>query len=463
VSDVGMAISRSALEADQTVMATIAENLANAETPRYVREQAELAPVPGGPLGTGSGVAVVGVSQAADAILQANALAASAASSAANALEQTLSAAESAFPEPGQPGIGTALSNFWNAFDQVAADPLSQGPREALVGLAEQLATSLNEASAQLGQVAQTASGQLSDLVARANALLGEVGQLNEVAASSSGGTAAAAVEQRNQVLAELAKALGVTVRPGQADTVQVFLSGVELVEAGTVQTLSLVGTPGSLALAVSGTPARPNVASGEAAGLLQALNQDLPAMQAGLDQVASRLASTVNGQLAAGYVNTDVTGSPNQPPGTTYPGDDSGANFPLFEGTTAATIAVNPALVSDPGLLAASGTPPPQGGSVNDGTNAQAMAELYDAPTGPDQAYRGLVGLVGSEVQGANDQVQTLGAADQAASSAYSGATGVDQNAEMVAMVQTQQAFQAAAKVVNALFSMTQSLLQAT
>jgi len=89
-------------------------------------------------------------------------------------------------------------------------------------------------------------------------------------------------------------------------------------------------------------------------------------------------------------------------------------------------------------------------------------MAELFNATGGPDKAYRSLIEDIGSQVQGANQQLQTQTSVQTAASQALQSATGVSTDAEMVKSVQYQQAYQAAAKVIAVTATAMQSLLAA-
>jgi len=114
VTDAGFAIAASGLEADRVAMDTIADNLSNVNTAGYAAESPLLTTTTSGdPLGVGAGVTVLGVSQATDAVLSADALNASAASASSSALQQVLTSVQTTFPEPGTSGLQAQLSTFW--------------------------------------------------------------------------------------------------------------------------------------------------------------------------------------------------------------------------------------------------------------------------------------------------------------------------------------------------------------
>jgi flagellar hook-associated protein 1 FlgK len=139
-----------------------------------------------------------------------------------------------------------------------------------------------------------------------------------------------------------------------------------------------------------------------------------------------------------------------------------SGSGYPLFVGSGAAGISVNSAIVGNPQLIAASdtGTLPD---ATNDGGNAQAMAELYNSPTGPDQQYQSLIQGLGTQVAAVNSQVTAQTSVANAAQDNLQAIEGVNTNDEMVQMLTFQQAYQASAKLVSTVDTMMQALLEAS
>jgi len=179
--------------------------------------------------------------------------------------------------------------------------------------------------------------------------------------------------------------------------------------------------------------------------GLLAAVNQYLPSYRSQLDAVANTLASTVNTQLAAGYGATGASGAAN----------------PLFTGSGAAGLSVNAAVAADPQLIAASATSTLPD-ATNNGANAQTVANLYDAPGGPDATYQKFIQSLGTQVQATNNQVQAQTSVANAAQANLQAVVGVNPNQQMVQMLATQQAFQASAQLISTVSTMMQSLLSA-
>jgi flagellar hook-associated protein 1 len=352
--DEAMSIAASSLNAERVAMTATSENVANAQTPGYVDETAQISALPGGDsLGIGDGVDVTTVSQATNALLAANSWQAQGALANLGSLQQSLTAIEDVFPLASEPSTGSSstttnaslsgqLANFWSAWDAIAEAPSSLAPRTEIVNMAQGLVTSLGEAATQLTQIQTNTTQQLGNQVEQVNALLSQVAELNQsiVTTDGSGASANQLVDQLNAAVATLSELAGVDVRMLGNGTATVSIGGVAVVQGDNASTLSLSTTGGVASVVASPGGVTAPISSGSMAGLLSALNRYLPDYRQQLDTVADDLASTVNGQLAAGYTATGT----------------SGATDPLFVGTGAAGLAVNPAVVANPMLLAASG-----------------------------------------------------------------------------------------------------------
>jgi len=461
LSNASLYIALSGLEVDQAGLATTAQDISNVNTPGFQRETAGISTVNGGDsLGIGGGAQVSSIVQASNSFLQAASLQADASVSNVTATQQTLSSIQAAFPEPSQYGISEQLSTFWNAWDAIAQNPSSSAPRTALISTAQNIVTALNQASSQLDTLANQTTTQLSTTVGEVNTLLSQVANLNQqVISAGGGGKANSLIDQRNQVISQLSQEIGATVRLQSDGAATVSVGGVALVQGNVADTVQIATSlTGQFSLTSKMTGATLDVTNGASAGLLASLNTYIPQYTAQINGVAADLANTVNTQLAAGYYYDSTT--------STWV---SGSNAPMFlnsftgttTGVTAASIEVNPAMVANPETIAASGTNVIPD-ATNNGANAQAIANLFDAPGGPDKAYRILIEDIGAQVQGANQQLQTQTSVQTAASQALQSATGVSTDAEMVKSVQYQNAYQAAAKVIAVTQTALQSLLAA-
>jgi flagellar hook-associated protein 1 len=449
MGDLALSIAASGLDAQQAAMDTISENLTNASTPGYVAESAQLTTSAGGNvLGVGDGVLVTGVTQNTDGLLATNALQTQGVLSQSTALQQILQGAQSVFPVSTTSGIAPDLSSFWQSWDAISQDPSNPAPRTEVVDAAQNLVSDFQEASQQLSNLQDNAQTQVSTSVTQANSLLKQIASLNgQIGATEGGGTPAnSLIDQQNQIMGELASSIGAVAVTQPDGTINVDVGGVTLVQGTWSDTIQTTGGTGDMSLVAHASGATIPTSSGSVAGQLAAINQYLPAYQSQLDAAANDLSSTVNTQLAAGFTATGASGS----------------GYPLFVGSGAAGISVNSAIVGNPQLIAASdtGTLPD---ATNDGGNAQAMAELYNSPTGPDQQYQSLIQGLGTQVAAVNSQVTAQTSVANAAQDNLQAIEGVNTNDEMVQMLTFQQAYQASAKLVSTVDTMMQALLEAS
>ena len=444
--NVSLNIAATGLDAAQTAMDTIAQNLSNANTPGYVTETANLVNNPGGdPLGVGDGVRVTSVTQTGDTLLLSNAQQAGSALAQSTALQQVLQQAQFSFQEPSSSGLGSDLSKFWQSWDQVASNPSDPAGRQSVVDLAQNVATDLQQASAQLSTTTANTISQLSGTVSTANTLLAEVAGLNQqiTATASTGGSPNSLIDQRTQLMGQLADGIGAVGTAQPDGSLKVTVGGIALVDGNWSDKLSvqMSGTTASVVAGTSKATLAPT--AGTTAGLLAAVNQYLPTYQSQLDSVANNLSSLVNGALTSGFTATGAAGTP------------------LFTGSGAAAISVSSSIAANPQLIAASGTAT-MPDATNDGSNAQAVANMWNSPGGPDVAYRALVQNVGDQVSSVNSQVQAQTSVSNAAQQNLQAVTGVNPNDQLVRLLNFQQSYQAAAKVISTADAAVQSLLAA-
>ncbi len=451
-------IALSGLNAAQSGLDVVSQNIANASTPGYVRERLNLSALVSPTTGAGEGVKMQSVSLVSSAF-QANSLnATSAQQGYATSVSQVLTTAQSYLNEPSSSGISEQLANFWSAFDGVANAPTQLAPRQQLIAQAQNLTQTFNQLSQNYVDLYNSTVGAIGTNLKSVNSTLSQVAQLNTQIVSVGPSEANTLINQRNQLISNLASSIGVTVQNQANGSVNLLVGGVMVVQDGVSSTLSInsptappMPAHSSVSIMSSQGGGAVPLTSGTVGGLLATVNSSLPSYSASLDQVASSLASTVNNQLAAGnsYPNNGTT-------------TQSGIPLFIFGGNgtaNALNLTVNGALVSDPYSLAAAGNPP-QGN--NDGSNAQTMAELSALSNGPDALYRSMVGGVGLDVSNASSLMSSSQVAYQSSYQQLQSVSGVSTNQQLVDMLNYQQGYQAAAKVISTISTSVQSLMQA-
>ncbi|HWE54649.1 MAG TPA: flagellar hook-associated protein FlgK [Acidimicrobiales bacterium] len=444
MSNISLSIASSGIDAAQTAMDTIAQNLSNANTPGYVSETPDLVTYNGGGvLHDGAGVGVRGISQAGDSLLTNSANQAAGNLSQSSALQQVLSQAQLAFQEPSATGLSSDLNSFWQSWDTIASNPTSQAGRSQVIDNAQNLVADLQQAHAQLQTTATAAVNQLDSTVQSTNGLLAKVANLNGqiTATQATGSSANALIDQRNAAMTQLAESIGAVGAPQSDGSMQVTVGGITLVQGNWSDSISVQNSSGTYSIQAATSQATLTNSAGTTAGLVGALNSYLPSYQSQLDTVANNLENVVNSQLAAGYTATGAAGTA------------------LFTGSGAGGIGLNQAIVNDPTQLAAASTSTLPDAS-NDGSNAQTMANLFDAPNGPDAVYQTLILNVGNQVSNMQNQVTAQTSVSNAANQNLQSIAGVNQNDQLVALMNWQQDYQASAKVISSVNEAVQSLI---
>jgi flagellar hook-associated protein 1 FlgK len=341
-----LGVARSALFANQLVLQTTANNVANAGRTDYTRQRVDLTAsmpetLPVGQLGTG--VTVAGIRRLRDRFLDQQFSTAQQTLGEQQAEQTTLTQIESILGEPSDTGLQASLSSFFTALGDVANNPEDSTTRRAAVEQGAILANDLQRASNGLDGLKRNLESEIAGRLSEANDLLKEIGTLNGQvqAVVVAGGSPNDLMDRRDSDLDALSKLLPV-VRVERPDgTIQVSLAGGggTLVDGTAVGMLEaqLSSTGDDYQVTLGGTVV--NVIGGEVAGLLHSRNDStgyVKYTQGQLDTLASTLIVEMNRIQASGaaavgvqaatmqYQVTDPTaplGTAGLPFGLTVPG----------------------------------------------------------------------------------------------------------------------------------------------
>jgi flagellar hook-associated protein 1 len=318
VSDV-FGISVSALQAFQNAINVTANNVANASTPGYDRETVNLTeaiPQSNGAATVGAGVVVNGISRAFSQAA-ANQLNTSQSSlGQLNALQSYSNQIDNLFGTTAG-GLSTALQNFYGGFSNVANNPTSTASRQALIGQAQGVANSFQNASGELNALKTDVNSRISSDVTQINSIAKAISLLNNQVVT---GTAQAGgqppnqlLDQRDQLVSSLSQLVNVTTTTDPNGALNVFIgNGQPLVLQAQTMNLTTVANQFNasqleIGSAASGAVISNNITSGDLGGLLAARSQVINPALNQLGQVATAFAQTVNSQQAQGL---DLSGN---------------------------------------------------------------------------------------------------------------------------------------------------------
>ncbi len=449
----GLTRASTALWAAQRGLDVTGQNISNVNTDGYSRQRVEQQSINGATVpaihsvsdGIGSGVDSDTVIRIRDAFLEARGRLETATTARLTAESAAYTQIEQAFREPGDTGIQKMLAEVWSGFSDIANNPTEKNlaARSQVIERLKTLTAGIRTTATSLDKQWDDTHAALGAIVSDVNATAASIADLNQkIKLGNLSGTPVNELsDRRDSLVLKLSEQIGATASAGDDGVLNVSVGGTSLVTGNTAIAVQLAGgtspgagaadpprlvtVPGGSTLSLGGT------AEGQAA----ALSSIIPSYRASLDTLAASLASTLNGQHAAGL---DLSGAPGGP----LIGASSGT------AVTAATITVT---LTDPRKLAAAGTVP-SGVFTANGNNADAMYKLSLVPGGIDSTYREMiVGLgVQSGVAERDLAVQTV--VRNQVDAARESVAGVNLDEEMTNMMAYQHAYSAAARLVTAI-----------
>jgi flagellar hook-associated protein 1 len=420
------------LGALQRSLDTIQQNVGNASTPGYARQDLV------GAIGTVSDATVTQTQSSRDefaetAVRQQNSL-----FGYYDQLSSTLQTAQTNFPASGDSGIPNAINNLFSSFSALSVSPNDTTARQLVIEQAGQVAQAFNTSAANLAGIEDSTRQQISSEVDTINHLAGLVQQYNtSIQANVANGKDPIADAKLHDTLEQLSQYGDIQALPQSDGSITLLLGGQTALVVGQKQfPIAADVTSGVTAkiLDSTGNDITSNITGGQLSGSLEALNQSLPSYGSGLDQLAQGLADSVNTTLSGGVDTNGAAGAPL----FTY---DSSTD-------AAATLAVNN--ITPPQLAAASASGPGGNG------NALALSTLGTAQSLNGFTFAGFYGNLAAQVgqdvsnasSGQSEQTQLLAQA-RAQRTAVS---GVSLDDEAVQLVEYQRAYEATAKMVTVL-----------
>ena len=429
-SFMGLQTALRGLLADQTAIDTTGHNIANANTPGYSRQTADLVEstpltipafsnVTGGGVQIGTGVDVATINRIRNTFLDVQYRSQNTSYNDASTRAGILDQVQTGLAEPSDHGIGSQLSAFWNAWSDVANAPQSQSARQALVNAATTLTNSFNQFDAQLSTIQSQAATQYTQLTGTTGQVQSDANQIATLNQSISAATAAG--QNPNDLLDKRDALIDDLSSLGKVSVSDPNNNGMLQVNFGDAATPLVNGTT------VTWPQTMTAAAGGELGALLSlsGAGGQIASYRATLDTVVNQLASSVN----ALHTST-----------------------PFFSGNTAATISV-----------AVTAATVQTSTTSNAGANDVALqiAALRGGP--PDQSYAAFVSSLGSDVQSTQSTEQISSSVLSAIGDQRQSVSGVSLDEEMTNLVQYQRGYQASARMLTTIDQMLDTLINRT
>ena len=341
-------LANNSLRANQIGLQVTGQNIANANTPGYIREEAVFTPAPTQRLGhllLGLGVEVSAIVQKVDRFLEERLRGATSERAGVEVEEQTYLELETFYAELGETDLSTALTQFFNSIHAVADEPESSVARKLAILRGGTLAQDINGLAKHVGEVRSDLNQRVANSVDDINRLVEEVRLLNIRIAEAEGSDTSASEavglrDQRQNALTNLAKLVDITVTEQENASVSVFLGGDYLVLEGVSRTVKATEYSDRglqvFELRLEESNSLLQINGGEVAGLVKSRDDVLGGFLDQLDSFASALVYEFNrvfssGQGRTGFQSVTSESSVNS---TTAALDAAGLSFTPTNGS---------------------------------------------------------------------------------------------------------------------------------
>ncbi len=213
-------------------------------------------------------------------------------------------------------GLAPAMSTFFQATQQMAADPSSVPARQSLLSSSQALVSRFQALDQRMGEIRDGVNSQLISEVTTINAYATQLAELNErivrASAISQGNPPNDLMDQRDQLIRDLNKEVKVSTITQNDGSINLFIGSGQPLVVGTLQyklAAGAVSTEDPERITVSLTA--PNGATidmpeeflegGTLGGILRFRTETLDAAQNGLGKIATAVALNFNGQHRLG------------------------------------------------------------------------------------------------------------------------------------------------------------------
>lgn len=453
-------VAKNSLMAASGGTSVAGENITGANNPGYVRRAVQLENNPLGGAQPG-GVSWVGTARAFNVFAFSHLVSETSAFGAAQARAEALTTVEGALAPAPDATIGDAFNDFFAAFDKLGQSPDDPTARAEVMQSAEEVRARFNAASNGLMTVRGEIFADAQAQAAEVNARLTKIADLNAKIASQPGETSGKAelMDQRDALVREVAERVDVEVLHDDKGRVTLLSSGTALVEGTRASNVVISLDPNqNMTIGVQRGAATADITNrlngGTLAGLREARDVDVVALQTGLDQLAFDFAGAVNVAHQGGL---DLNGAP----GAAFFTDGSGS--PLISAAgAAAAFAINPALAADANQIAAASAaaPPPGGNATALAISALQTQNLASGRT-PGEAFGDLTGDIGRRINAAQTEQSLRESTVDFAIAEQQKASGVSLEEELIELSRFQRAFEASTKVLQTINEMLDEVVR--
>ncbi len=306
-------LAANTLRANDIALQVVGQNIANANTPGYIREEVVLSPAPTQRLGgllLGLGVNVDAVVQKIDLFLEERLRGAVSDRVAGETEEQTHLNLEELIGELSDTDLSTAMNDFFSSISDILNQPESVSVRNLAVLQGTTLTQGVNRLANRASDIRNDLNDRIVDMGDDLNRLIEEIRKLNVRIAETEGGStsqsdAVGLRDQRLVALENLAKLVDIRVVEQPSGGMVVYSGGDFLVFEGVAREVEVVlESTGGMAAAeirIKDTDSPLTPTSGELKALMTSRDDIMGQFLTDLDDFAQTLAFEFNRVYASG------------------------------------------------------------------------------------------------------------------------------------------------------------------
>lgn len=455
--------ARSALFASQTCLSVTSNNVANANTEGYMRQEAvltESVSVQTGSGFIGSGVTVSEVTACYDKYIEASVAEENGSSEMWEAYETYFSRIESILEEDNS-SLTTSITDFFNAWETLSTDTTSSTALTGVVTAGENVAQTISSIYSELKDLQNELNSSVGQTVDEVNTILDSIAELNNqiYKTSASGTVDATLVSQRTELVSELSGIMNIQYFEDQNGGLTIMTTDGQLLVDGvyanslTAETSDADGLYRVVWNSSSGTTVdiTDSIEGGSLAALIDLRDSQVTAFLDEVNDLAVSLATEVNTLHSSGYSSNGSTGV-------------NFFNDVTTDGDYAAIMDISDEVNAGVDYIAVSTSAE----STSGNETVLAIGSLgSDSVTidGQSTTYVDFCAAVMSEIGGLSENAQTLSEYHQnlltSLETQRDSVSGVSTEEEMTNLIKYQYAYQAASRLITVADELLSSLME--
>ena len=356
---------------------------------------------------------------------------------------------ETILAEPSENGLRSMMDVYWNSWRELESSPEDYSVRKNLVENSKSLCSLLKGTYQKFQNLRNDLNTEVKIKVADINSIANQIKDLNALIkeVSIGGDNPNDLMDKRDLLVNNLNKIINVEIRNTDFNQVDIFIGGTAVVRENNYYELEAALTPGGYYEVVWKDSARPaQINNGEMFSMLNFRDNYIPDLTGRLNSISTLLIGQTNAIHSAGYGLDGIS---------------SGNDF--FTGTGITDIAVNTDFDQNLNLIAAAKNP----GQAGDNSNAVEilgirLQKLLDGGINTmDESYNNIIVKIGIEAQQCMRESDNSNLLIGKIKMRQESISGVSLDEELVNMVKYQHAYNAAAKVINTMDELFETILR--